>query len=154
MKTPLLTLTLASTAFFASNLSARPEARPERPDPETIAVEMFTEYDANENDTLSQDELVAALTGIREKHKGNRPGGRPGMKRERPDGDDTDRPMKPGKGKRKGPPSPEKVAPKLIEDFDASGDGELNTEELLEALKGMHERGSRGGKNKRAATSE
>ncbi len=145
MKTPLLTLTIASAAFFASNLSARPEGPPPPPDPETIVVEVFTDYDSDENNSLNQEELVAALQGMREKQMAKRQGDRPRMGRKASDEESTeDRPAKPNKGKRRGPPAPEDIAPRMIENHDKSGDGELNTEELLEALKGMHGQGRRG----------
>ncbi|MDQ8182471.1 EF-hand domain-containing protein [Pelagicoccus sp. SDUM812005] len=141
MNTQLLALSIASATLFVANLSARPEGAPPRPDPEAIAVDMFADYDTDESNTLSQTELTAALTGLREKHQGERPRmGRKGSG----DESDSDRPAKARQGKRKGPPSPEELAPKLVEDFDASGDGELDTEELLNALSSMHQRGRRG----------
>lgn len=145
MKTPLLTLTIASTAIFASSLSARPEGAPTPPDPETVVVDMFTDYDSDENNSLNQEELVAALQGMREKQMAKRQGDLPRMGRKGSDDESTeDRPAKQKNGKRRGPPSPEDIAPRLIENFDESGDDELNTEELLEALKGMHGQGRRG----------
>lgn len=146
MKAQLLTLAALGSAFFSSTLFARPEGPPPPPDPEAVVVEMFTDYDADENNSLNQEELIAAFVGIREKHMAARQGDRPRMGRKGPEGEEsTDRPRK---GKRRGPPAPEELAPKLIEDFDASGDGELNTEELLQALQKMHERGGRRGPGK------
>ncbi|MDQ8187556.1 hypothetical protein [Pelagicoccus sp. SDUM812002] len=141
MNTQLLALALAGTATLVSNLSARPYGPPP-PDPETVVVEMFTDYDADESNTLNQEELVAALTGIREKHRAARQADRPRMSRNGPESEPpANRPSKPGNGKRRGPPPAEEIAPGLISDFDASGDSELDTEELLEAIKFMRERG-------------
>ncbi len=139
---------------MAANLSARPEGMPPPPDPETVVVDMFTDYDANENNSLDQAELVAALKGIREKHRAERQGNRPRMGRPGPDGEPpADRPMKPGRGERRGPPPPEDIAPNLIQNFDTNGDGELNTEEMLAAMRSMHERGSRARFPRNAASS-
>lgn len=151
MKTQLLALSLASAAFMASSLSARPEGPPPPPNPEEVVVDVFADYDTDESNTLNQDELVAALTGMREKQKGDRP--RMGRKGSEDDAT-ADRPEKSRKGDRRGPPAPEEIAPKLIEDFDVSGDGELDTEEMLAALKTMHGKGRRGGPRNAADDSE
>lgn len=146
MKTSLLTIAAISSSIIATSLHAQPRDRPTPPDPETVVLDLF-EYDADENDSLSQAELAAGFAELRKKHGGPRPEGRKDkMKKNRPEGE------KPGKGKkgqRRGGGSPEKMSERLIENHDTNGDSELNAEEMLEAITAMHERrGPRGGGRK------
>ncbi|MBK1876525.1 EF-hand domain-containing protein [Pelagicoccus mobilis] len=152
MKTPLLVLALFGSSIAATSLVAEPEDRPAPPDPETVVIDLF-EFDADGNNSLSQDELLTGFQELRNKHRGARPEGRKGgprMGRQGGEGDGELKGPPPGgkgkkgkkgkKGGRRGPPSPEEMGSRMIENFDASGDGELNPEELLEAVSAMHER--------------
>ena len=129
MKQSLFTLTLLGSSLLATNLSARPAHRPTPPEPETVVVEMMTNYDADESDSLTATELAAAFKGLREMHRDAAKGERPLWE------------------KRGGPPNPEGMATKLVEQFDTTGDEALNTEELLAAIEFIHSRpmGKRGG---------
>lgn len=137
MKTSLLAIALATGTLAVSSLSARPQGMPPRPNPEDIVIEMFTEYDADENNSLNQAELVAAFEGLRAKHQADRQGERPRMERKAPQGDNQA--ARSNQGKRRGPPPPAEHAERLVQDFDTNGDSELNTEELLTALTAMHD---------------
>lgn len=143
MKTSLLSIALLS-GFVTCSLSARPDGMPPRPDPETVVVTLF-EFDADENDSLSQEELVNGLRETRGQHRGDRgpgKGGKKGKKMggEKGPGKPDGKPAEGKKGKRRGPPSPDQAASRMIERFDGNGDGELNPEELLDAVTAMHER--------------
>lgn len=146
MKTSLLAITLLSSGIAATSLNARPEGMPPPPDPETVVVDLFA-YDADENNSLSQEELLTGLREIRNQHRGargqgeGRKGGQKmgGRKGQGPEG--AGGPPEGGKqGKRRGQGSPDQMGSRLIEQFDTTGDGELNPEELLNAVTAMHER--------------
>lgn len=130
MKNQLLIVTLTSGALLAHQAFARPGGMPPPPDPETLAAEMFSDYDADENDALNVQELTTALNEIRAKHQAAR---------------QQDRPNRPGSRKRGAPPPAEEVAPDLIERFDISGDESLDTGELLKALEFMRDRRKKDG---------
>lgn len=134
MKKALITLTLVGSSIIATTLSARPGEgrRPGPPDPDTVVVELMTNYDSDENNSLSQDELVAGLKGFHEQRMAARQANRPNKDRKPPEGA--------GRPKRGGPPVPEEIAPKLISDFDANGDASLDTAELLKAVEFMQSR--------------
>ncbi|MDQ8204575.1 hypothetical protein [Pelagicoccus sp. SDUM812003] len=126
MKTKLLIagglVPLAS--IIAATASARPWGPPPPPPPaEEVVVEFFTDYDTDESNTLTQQELATALQGMREKRMEQR-AERPGK------GLNNDR-------KGRGPIGPEDLAARLIEDFDADEDAVLDSEELLNALSAM-----------------
>jgi len=144
MKTSLLILAFLGGGLATTSLIAQPA---DRPDPETVVVDLF-EFDADESDSLNAEELVTGFRELRKKHRGAngpREGRRGGP---RMDGEkDGEGPMGPPpggkkgkKGKRRGPPSGKEMGTRLIEEFDASGDGELDAEELLNAVTTMHER--------------
>lgn len=137
MKTSLLAIALATGTIAASSLSARPQGMPPRPNPEEMVIEMFAGYDADENNALSQSELVAAFEGLRAKRHADRQGDGPRLDRQGPQG--GGQAPNPNQGKRRGPPPPAEHAQRLVQDFDTNGDSELNTEELSAALAAMHD---------------
>ncbi|EDY80935.1 EF hand domain protein [Verrucomicrobiia bacterium DG1235] len=144
MKSPLLAISLISSCALVASANAQPEDMPPPPLPEDVVIEMLDGYDANDSESLDQAELIAAFTGIREKHQAERQANRPRFNRGTDDGDLPDRPIRKGKGKRRGPPPAEDMAPQLIADFDENGDAELDTAELLQAVTFLHENRGRG----------
>ncbi|MBC2605393.1 hypothetical protein [Pelagicoccus albus] len=147
MKTALLTLSLLGSGILVANLNAKPQ-RPERPDPETVVVDLF-EFDADENGSLNATELATGFAELQERRMAE-------MEDAQAD-EDADLPPPPPqrkKGKR-GAMDPEEMAAGLVEDFDTDGDAELDTAELLEAVTATHSRGKRGpGRGPRGTDSE
>ena len=141
------TLIIATSLIgFGWTLEAQRE-RPTPPDPEVVATEMIADYDTDQNNALNNEELAAALKGIREKHReqmGDRPRRGPEAGGPGPDGE---RPRKKeGQQGKKDRPGPEQRVSRMIENFDKDSDSALNSEELVAALKWMHEnRGNRKG---------
>ncbi len=139
MKMKLLAAAI-STSIATTGLFAQDEEtdRPERPSPEEIVVEVYTLYDANEDNALDATELGNALVGMHEARKARREARREELGLEPPE--IPEREENPDR------PTPADIAARLIERFDGDGDELLDTEEFMEALGAIHRRGGPGGK--------
>lgn len=136
MNTKILTSAIAITSIAVSAV-ANPEAshRGDRPSPEDLVVDIFTDYDANTDDVINVVELESALVGIHEK--------RVALMKERAAerGIDGDGPRRRGPRGDRAAPDPAKMAARMVADFDDNGDSVLDTEELMVAMKAIHSRG-------------
>ena len=112
MKTP--TLAILITACSLAITTAEPGGR-ETKDPEAHASKMLKKYGGDDN-SLSKEELVKAMQD-RPQH-GPPPGGEDGA-------GDSERPPR---------PEPEEMATKMMEKYDADGDGNLNKAELTKMI--------------------
>lgn len=139
MKKKILAASIAALSTTAFTAQAQPggEARGERPDPETVVIDIVSEYDNNTDNLIDAVELEAALMGMHEK-RAERMGERMGER----DGD-RDRSQR-GEGRDRRRPDPSQIAARLVSDFDEDGDEALNTEELHGAVSAMGPRGPRG----------
>ncbi|MCH6257608.1 EF-hand domain-containing protein [Puniceicoccaceae bacterium K14] len=124
MKTKLLISTVLATTLASGIAVARPGGG-ERPDPEQMIAQMIAEHDLDESNTLSADELQAALTAMHQKRSERR----------------EQREMKENAER----PAPEEISAQLLENFDTDGDSALNSEELFQAMAEMRP-GRKGGK--------
>ena len=123
MKTP--TLAILVTACSLAITTAEPGGR-ETKDPEAHATKILKKFGGDDN-TLSKEELVSSLKA-RPQH-GPPPGGQN-------DSDASERPPR---------PEPEEMATRIMEKFDADGDGQLNKAELIKSLSERPPRPPRGG---------
>jgi len=104
-----------------------------RPNPEELVIELFAEYDTNEDNLMNPTELQIALAGMHAKRMAQMAE----MRQKRGMGGQPPR-RGPGLGRRQ-PPDPEQVASRFLERFDSNADQSLNTEELTAALKDFQE---------------
>lgn len=136
----IITGILIATTYIASVLG-NPENDPniDRPNPEEIVVDIVAEYDANADNHMNATELEAAIAGIHEKRKEKieslveeRRGGREGRR------------LGDRRVPRRRPPPASEVAARLIENLDANGDEQLDTEEMRGAVRALKPKGPRG----------
>lgn len=142
MNTKMLLPAALFAALIPSLATAQRADAPrfQRPDPETLAAEMIGDYDADETDSLTEAELVAAFQGVRGKRRAEMAtlcpcpmGGKGGPG------------MRGGRG-RGGPPDAEFMAEMLFKISDENKDGALDSEELVAGLTWMRaHRAGRGG---------
>lgn len=112
---------LITSTFAASALGDTDKAHPhERPDREEIVVNIVSDYDSNADNLMSAAELEAAIVGLHEKRKE----AFDSMAEKRREG----REFEGKRGPRRGPPPASEVAARLIENHDANGDDQLDTE--------------------------
>lgn len=131
---------LAATTYTASVLG-NPKNDPniDRPNPEEVLVGIVAEYDANADNLMNATELEAAIAGIHEKRKEKIESlieERRGDREIRRFGD-RHRPWP-------GPPPASEIAARLIENLDANGDEQLDTEEMRRAVRALKPKGPRG----------
>ncbi|NEQ66736.1 MAG: hypothetical protein F6K21_14765 [Symploca sp. SIO2D2] len=133
MKIRLLTSTLLATSI-GTMAFAKPE-KGDRPDPEEVVIELVSTYDIDENNALDEAELASGLEGLREQRRAKMKEMREKRRAEIAEGGGDKR--GPGKGRRM---DPSKVASHMIVQFDADDNDSLDSEELLEAMRFLHER--------------
>ncbi len=122
-----LLATVAMSATVVGAIAQEEETdRPERPDPEEIVVEVFTLYDANEDNALNATELGNALVGMHEARKARREARREELGLEPPE--IPEREENPDR------PTPADIAARIIENVDTNGDQLVDTEEFLTFL--------------------
>lgn len=136
----IITGILTATTYTASVLGA-PDYDPniDRPNPEEIVVNIVAEYDANADNLMNATELEAAIAGIHEKRKERIES----LFEERRE-DREGRRFGDRRGPRRGPPPASEVAARLIENLDANGDEQLDTEEMRGAVRALKPKGPRG----------
>ena len=144
MNRKLIITGILTTTTYAATVLANPEndLTIDRPDPEEIVVDIVAEYDANADNLMNATELEAAIVGIHEKRKEKIE-----SFVEKRRGDREGRIFGDRRGPRRGPPPASEVAARLIENLDANGDEQLDTEEMrgaVRALKPIGPRGMRG----------
>jgi len=128
---------LITSTFAASALGDTDKAHPhERPDREEIVVNIVSDYDSNADNLMSAAELEAAIVGLHEKRKE----AFESMAEKRREG----REFEGKRGPRRGPPPASEVAARLIENHDANGDEQLDTEEMRGAVRALKPKGPRG----------
>ncbi len=140
MNTKLLALATIAFATTAASSFARHEGKQfaDRPDPEDIVAEIVAEYDVNEDNLITVDELESAIVGMHEKRIGHMKA----LAEKRGFDTDSERPHHPrGDGFQ---PEPSDIAAKLVAKFDNDGDEALDTEELMGAIDAMHRHGPKG----------
>ena len=129
------------TIAFAASASGNPEESHshERPDPEEIVVNIVSEYDANADNLMSVTELESAVAGLHEKRKE----AIDKLAEKRGEGGEGRR-FGDRRGPRRGPPPASEVAARLMENHDANGDEQLDTEEMRGAVRALKPKGPRG----------
>jgi len=118
----------------------------QRPDPAQMAPQMMSNYDANKDGLLSQDELTKALGEMR-KNRPQRPQ-QGGQQNGAPTGNTQPGQQAPAQGgqndQRPEPPAADKMAAQMIEKYSASKTG-LTVAELTKALEERHGQGGNRG---------
>jgi len=128
---------LAALALVATaSLTAHPQGMPLPPTPEEVVIEMFANFDANENDLLEKSELTSAL---RERGKERRAAMRERFQERREKAEAAGREL-PSPGKRKSLPKPKEIATRMLENFDSDEDSALSAEEAIAAVAKMQDK--------------
>ena len=127
----------------------------QRPDPAQMVTQMMSQFDANKDGVLSQDELTQALGEMRKNHpqrpaQGGQQGGAPAGAQQ----PGQQAPAQGAQGEqRHEPPAADKVAAQMIEKFAADKKG-LTAAELTKALEERHGQGGGGQHGERPARPE